>query len=100
MVIRSLIAVCLMLCWHAPSQVAAPERTPLEGVWEVTSVTFDGQVHEGGGTSLTFNGNAYEQIVDGEVNERGTIRIDQTKKPMTIISSSMKHWGMMINWAS
>jgi uncharacterized protein (TIGR03067 family) len=83
MAIRSLMTVCLML-WHAPGHVAAQERTPLEGVWVVTSVTFDGQVNPGGGISLMFNGNSYAQIVNGEVNEEGTFQIDQTKKPMII----------------
>ncbi len=34
--------------------------------------------------TLTFTGDSYLQAVGGEVNERGTVRIDASKKPITI----------------
>jgi uncharacterized protein (TIGR03067 family) len=33
---------------------------------------------------LTFTGDKYEQALGGTVNERGTIKLDASKKPMTI----------------
>jgi len=34
--------------------------------------------------TLTFTGDTYHQTLGGEVNERGTIKLDASKKPMTI----------------
>jgi uncharacterized protein (TIGR03067 family) len=34
--------------------------------------------------TLTFTGDKYEQTVGGDVNERGSIKVDSSKKPMTI----------------
>jgi uncharacterized protein (TIGR03067 family) len=79
-----LTAVVLALALVNPS--AVQDKTPLEGAWRVVSVAINGRVAETGDstTVLRFNGNTYTQEVDGTVNERGTIRLDQTKKPMTI----------------
>jgi uncharacterized protein (TIGR03067 family) len=58
--------------------------TALQGTWVLTSL--DGQsVREGGPElTLTFTGDKYHQSLGGEVNERGTFRVDASKKPMTI----------------
>jgi uncharacterized protein (TIGR03067 family) len=84
MTIRSLIVVGLML-W-ASANHTAQERTPLEGAWLVVSVAINGQVRPSADvdTILTFEGNTYTQAVDGIVNERGTIKVDSTQKPMAI----------------
>ena len=34
--------------------------------------------------TLTFTGDKYHQTVGGQINERGTIKLDAAKKPMTI----------------
>ena len=56
----------------------------LQGTWVITSI--NGQVAPEGAPemTLTFAGEKYHQAVGGEVNERGTIKVDAVKKPMTI----------------
>ena len=56
----------------------------LQGTWLIT--TFNGQSATEGSPplTLTFAGDKYHQAVGGDVNERGTFRIDPSKKPMTI----------------
>lgn len=79
------ILACLMLALGMTVQGAAQERVRLDGTWLVTSTTVNGRVSPGPSQiSLTFAGDAYEQAVDGDVNERGTVKLDETKKPITI----------------
>jgi uncharacterized protein (TIGR03067 family) len=55
----------------------------LQGTWVIT--TINGQPLEGSPeTSLTFTGDKYYQSIGADVNERGTIKLDTSKKPMTI----------------
>src|SRR4029434_9124244 len=54
----------------------------LQGTWVLT--TPDGQPMAPGDLTIAFTGNTYAQSVGGAVNERGTIKIDATKKPMWI----------------
>jgi len=56
---------------------------PLQGSWSITSI--NGQSLEAMGTmSLVIKGNKYEQVTNGTTDERGSIKLDTTKKPMTI----------------
>lgn len=56
---------------------------PLQGTWVLT--TPDGQpMAPNGDLTIMVTGNTYAQSVGGAVNERGTIKIDATKKPMWI----------------
>ena len=56
----------------------------LQGTWIITSV--NGQTAPEGSPqmTLTFAGDKYHQTVGSEVTERGTIKVDASKKPMTI----------------
>ena len=56
----------------------------LQGTWVITSV--NGQTAPEGSPemTLTFTGDKYHQTLAGEVNERGAIKLDASKKPMTI----------------
>ena len=56
----------------------------LQGTWVITSV--NGQTAPEGSPemTLTFTGDKYHQTLAGEVNERGSIKLDASKKPMTI----------------
>ena len=56
----------------------------LQGTWVITSI--NGQTAPEGSPemTLTFAGDKYHQTLGGEVNERGTIKLDASKKPMTI----------------
>ena len=60
-----------------------PKPSPLEGTWVINSI--NGQpMAEGSEMTLTFTGDKYHQTFGGTVNERGTIKLDRTKKPMMI----------------
>ena len=56
----------------------------LQGTWVIASI--NGQTAPEGASemTLTFTGDKYHQTLAGEVNERGTIKLDASKKPMTI----------------
>jgi len=56
----------------------------LQGAWTTTSS--NGQDTAGSGQEVvtTVTGNRYERIVNGQVVERGTFKIDESKKPMTV----------------
>ena len=66
----------------APAATVPAALKPLQGTWVLT--TPDGQPLAPGDLTITFTGNTYAQSVGGAVNERGTIKIDATKKPMWI----------------
>ena len=60
-----------------------PGAVALQGTWVLTTV--NGQSAEGGPPlTLTFAGDKYHQTVGGDVNERGTFKIDSSKTPMAI----------------
>jgi uncharacterized protein (TIGR03067 family) len=63
---------------------AKPGASPLEGTWVITSINGQASPEGSPEMTLTFTGDKYHQAVGADVNERGTIKIDKTKKPMTI----------------
>jgi uncharacterized protein (TIGR03067 family) len=69
-----------------PSATAAAvpaELKPFQGTWVLT--TPDGQpLADSGELTIAITGDKYAQSVAGAVNERGTIKLDATKKPMWI----------------
>lgn len=66
-----------------PADPNAAALASLQGKWVINSL--NGQsAAEGMEISLTFTGDKYAQTMNGEVNERGTIKLDASKKPMTI----------------
>jgi uncharacterized protein (TIGR03067 family) len=56
----------------------------LQGTWVIESI--NGQPVPAGAPPLmlTFTGDKYHQTLGGDVNERGTFKIDSSKKPITI----------------
>jgi uncharacterized protein (TIGR03067 family) len=66
----------------------APKKTTgaaaLQGTWVITSLNGQPAPEGSPEMTLTFTGDKYHQTVGGEVNERGTIKVDASKKPMTI----------------
>ena len=86
----AMVAMLLTLTAGALAQGAKPADpnaaalASLQGKWVIASL--NGQsVGEGGmEVSLTFTGDKYAQTMNGEVNERGSIKLDASKKPMTI----------------
>ena len=57
---------------------------PLQGTWVITSINGQATPEGSPEMTLTFTGDKYHQTLGGEVNERGTIKLDKSKKPMMI----------------
>ena len=56
---------------------------PFQGTWILTAP--DGQpLTQSGDLTITITGDKYAQAIGGTVNERGTVKLDATKKPMWI----------------
>jgi len=82
-----LVAVVLMSAGVMAQDAKKPVDkafAPLQGTWTIT--TFNGQSTDGmGGTSaLVIKDDKYQQVTSGTVDERGSLKLDATKKPMTI----------------
>jgi uncharacterized protein (TIGR03067 family) len=68
---------------QAPTTAVPKALVPFQGTWVLTSI--NGQPGpDGSELALTFTGDKYVQTFNGEVQERGTIKVDPAKKPMTI----------------
>jgi len=68
----------------APPAAAQPALdkalASLQGTWVINDI--NGQAPPS--MLLVFKGDKYEQVVDGTVNEKGTVKLDAAKKPMSI----------------
>jgi uncharacterized protein (TIGR03067 family) len=58
------------------------EFQPLQGGWSLVTAA-DMQIPPGV-AGLMFIGEKYEGLVNGKVNERGTVKLDPSTKPMSI----------------
>lgn len=67
-----------------PPNAMSKELTSLQGTWVLTSVNGSSVADSGSEISLTFTGDKYVQTVDGDVVERGTVKLDPSKKPMVM----------------
>jgi uncharacterized protein (TIGR03067 family) len=56
----------------------------LQGTWVIESINGKPMPEGAPPMTLTFAGDKYHQTVGGDVNERGSIKVDASKKPMTI----------------
>jgi uncharacterized protein (TIGR03067 family) len=67
----------------------ADELKRLEGTWEVVSRVFNGttQPQPRGGMRLMIHGSAYSQEALGETFEQGSLQVDPTKKPCSLVLS-------------
>jgi uncharacterized protein (TIGR03067 family) len=82
-----LVAVVLMSAGVMAQDAKKPVDkafAPLQGTWTIT--TYNGQSTDGmGGTSaLVVKDDKYQQVTSGTVDETGSLKLDATKKPMTI----------------
>jgi len=77
------IALTAGVLTQAPKPAAkdAKAAAALQGTWVLTTINGQPLSDE---LTLTFTGDKYHQTVGGAVNERGTIKVDASKKPMTI----------------
>ena len=80
----AIAAIAVAASLHSQDAKPAAGAAALQGTWVIT--TFNGQAAPEGAPemSLTFTGDKYHQTLGGEVNERGTIKVDASKKPMMI----------------
>ena len=83
---RTALVFLVLTVGAAGQGTQRPERAALEGTWIVTSQSLNGRTSDTGGAqiAITITGDRYEQSVDGNVDERGTIKVDPTANPMTI----------------
>ena len=56
----------------------------VQGVWKMTTTNGQDVAAAGQDITVTITGNSYVQSVNGTVVEKGTFKIDESKKPMTI----------------
>lgn len=81
------LTACLLL---AAGVAAQTPKTPtpaqalaaMQGVWLIQ--TFNGQPAGEGEVTLTITAEKYAQTVNGAVAERGTVKLDPAKTPMSI----------------
>lgn len=67
----------------APAAQVPAALKPYQGTWVLT--TPDGQpMSDSGELTIAVTGDKYAQAIAGTVNERGTIKLDATKKPTWI----------------
>jgi uncharacterized protein (TIGR03067 family) len=73
-----------LVAQEKPADPAAKGVPAMQGTWMV--LTINGQPVADAGVTMTLaiDGEKYTQTVNGDVNERGTIKVDQSKKPPTI----------------
>ena len=92
---RSIAAVAVCLALFLTAALGASSQAPkeaakskvlesLQGAWLITVA--DGQDLAGSGQEIyiTITGNLYVQTVNGQVVERGSFKLDETKKPITL----------------
>ena len=63
---------------------AAKTLAAFQGRWVVATINGKSLAGGGGEMALTITGDSYAQVVDGKVTERGTLKIDTARTPMTI----------------
>ena len=84
----SVLLASIALAAGIGGQTGKPQGKPaaaaLQGTWIVASINGEAAPSGAPEMTLTFTGDKYEQAMGGQVNERGTIKVDATKKPMAI----------------
>lgn len=82
--LAALLVVATGLAAQTPSPELSKELKALQGTWVLT--TADGQSMDGGGTEidLAITGEKYTQTANGQVVERGSLRVDGSKSPIAI----------------
>jgi uncharacterized protein (TIGR03067 family) len=78
------IAIVAFSVGGAAQQTKPATAPSLDGTWMVTSINGEEAAAGSPELTLTIKGDKYHQALGGEVNERGTIKVDAAKKPMTI----------------
>ena len=56
----------------------------VQGVWKMTTTNGQDVAAAGQDITITITGNSYVNSINGQVVEKGTFKVDEAKKPMTI----------------
>lgn len=67
----------------APQDAMAKALASIQGTWLLTSVNDQDLTAQGVEMALVIEGNKYKQVVNGAIDETGTVKIDPSKKPMS-----------------
>jgi uncharacterized protein (TIGR03067 family) len=87
------IVVALTVISALPAITVRAAQTPtkptgimaeLQGTWTMTSTNGEDVTASGQQVVTIITNNRYEQTVNGQLSERGTFKIDESKKPMTV----------------
>ena len=89
MIRSAILATVLAVAIPVPAQDAGKEAVAkavasIQGTWLIVTINGQSLGDAGMEMSLTFTDDKYAQTTNGNVDERGTIKIDPAKKPMTI----------------
>jgi len=78
------LATSFTLAAQTPAPELSKEMKALQGSWVITIA--NGQTLDNSSPEIVFQltGDKYAQVTNGQVTERGTIRLDGSKTPMTI----------------
>ena len=81
---RALLLLAALGFMTAPSHGLVQQAIEKgQGTWVITSVEGEG-LPAGVHVALVLNGDKYQGLKQGKIDERGTIKVDSTAKPMTI----------------
>ena len=90
LVLALAFAVAPMVAAQAPRS-AAPQGdkltgtlASLQGVWKMTTTNGQDIAAAGQDMTVTITGSNYVQALNGQVVEKGSFKIDEAKKPMTM----------------
>jgi uncharacterized protein (TIGR03067 family) len=83
-VLLASIALAVGIGGQAGKPQGKPAAAAIQGTWIISTINGEAGMAGSPEMALTFTGDKYEQTVGGQVNERGGIKVDASKKPMTI----------------
>ena len=90
------VAITIAVAPLAAAQAARTQSAPpapakltgvlasVQGVWQMTNANGQDLAGSGQDITITIKDNTYVQAVNGQVIEKGTFKVDEGKKPMTI----------------
>jgi uncharacterized protein (TIGR03067 family) len=78
------VATAPLVAAQAPPAKPKGLMASIQGVWQMTQVNGQDVAAAGQDVTITIKDSTYMQSVNGQVIERGTFTLDDTKKPATI----------------
>ena len=88
MLMNSLLATIAGMAMAASLMASGTQLTTtpstLQGTWRLTSLNGRAIPAQGPQITLSIVGERYQQATDGKVTERGTLKLDGSKQPMTV----------------